>query len=102
MSNMYEPSTSFNDNDWWVFAKWIRSVLTMQPATVTFTKKDGTERVMNCTLRSELIPATVVNENATPRKKNEAVIAVYDIDSQAWRSFTVRAVKRVEFTTSDT
>ena len=74
MSNMYEPSTSFNDNDWWVFAKWIRSVLTMQPATVTFTKKDG----------------------------NEGVIAVYDIDSQAWRSFTVRAVKRVEFTTSDT
>jgi hypothetical protein len=95
--NVYEPEATFNDNDWKVFGGWVKGVLTVQPATITFTKKDGTERVMNCTLRGDMLPVVEIKEDKTPRKKNDTVLSVYDIDAQAWRSFTVNAVKRVEF-----
>jgi len=95
--NVYEPENTFNDNDWEVFGKWVKGVLTVQPATITFTKKDGTERVMNCTLRGDMLPAVEIKEDKTPRKQNDSVISVYDLDAKGWRSFTVSAVKRVEF-----
>ena len=99
--NVYEPEATFNDSDWEVFGGWVKGVLTVQPATITFTKKDGTERVMNCTLRSDMLPVVEIKEDKTPRKQNDNVLSVYDIDAQGWRSFTVNAVKRVSFTMSD-
>jgi hypothetical protein len=53
--------------------------------------------VMNCTLRSDLLPAVEIKEDKTPRKQNDNIISAYDLDAQGWRSFTVSAVKRVEF-----
>lgn len=99
--NTYEPESTFNEHDWEVFGKWVKGVLTVQPATITFTKKDGTERVMNCTLRGDMLPVVEIKEDKTPRKQNDSVLSVYDIDAQGWRSFTVNAVKRVSFTISD-
>jgi len=95
--NVYEPDQDTLDNDLPVFRGWLKGVLTVQPATITFTKKDGTERVMNCTLRSDLLPAVEIKEDKTPRKQNDNIISAYDLDAQGWRSFTVSAVKRVEF-----
>lgn len=92
-----EPEVNFNDEDWEVFGKWLKGVLTVQPATVTFTKKDGTERVMNCTLRAELLPAVEIKEDKTPRKQSTTSMPVYDLDAKGWRSFTITAVKRVSF-----
>lgn len=98
--NVYEPDQeTFNDID--VFRGWLKGVLTVQPATITFTKKDGTERVMNCTLRADMLPAVEIKEDKTPRKQNDSVLSVYDLDAQGWRSFTINAVKRVSFTMSD-
>ena len=99
--NTYEPEATFNEHDWEVFGKWVKGVLTVQPATITFTKKDGTERVMNCTLRGDMLPVVEIKEDKTPRKQNDSVLSVYDIDAQGWRSFTVNTVKRVSFTISD-
>jgi hypothetical protein len=66
-------------------------------AVVTFTKKDGTERVMNCTLQESVVPPVKVSpEDAEVRKVNDAVLAVWDIDKSAWRSFRIDSIKSVE------
>lgn len=94
---VYEPTEDTLNNDTTVFRGWLKGVLSVQPATVTFTKKDGTERVMNCTLRADLLPAVEIKEDKAPRKQNESALAVYDLEANGWRSFTVSSVKRVEF-----
>lgn len=99
--NVYEPDQDTLDNDIEVFRGWLKGVLTVQPATITFTKKDGTERVMNCTLRGDMLPVVEIKEDKAPRKQNDSVLSVYDLDVQGWRSFTVNTVKRVSFTMSD-
>jgi hypothetical protein len=55
---------------------------------VTFTKKDGTERVMECTLKEDMLPAQVDIEEAIQKKKpNPDVLAVWDVEKEGWRSF---------------
>lgn len=99
--NTYEPAVDYNDNDWDVFSKWIKGVLITSDTTVTFMKKDGSERVMKCTLRPDALPVQEVKEDAIPRKQSDTSIAVYDLNANGWRSFTIRSVKRVEFAISD-
>lgn len=53
---------------------------------VTFTKKDGTERVMRCTLREDAIPVYEKKTEGT-KEKNDDVFAVFDLDQRGWRSF---------------
>lgn len=82
------------------FRAWIASHLKMGPATVTFIKKDGTERVMNCTLQPELLPAELIVENAEPkkeRKENTDSLRVFDLEKKEWRSFIIKSVKQVRF-----
>lgn len=59
--------------------------------TVTFTKINGEERVMNCTLKEGLVPAT---QSTTPRG-NDNIVNVWNTDINAWRSFRVDTVKEV-------
>lgn len=66
--------------------------------TVTFTKVNGDERVMRCTLQESLLPAqTDVEEHIQKKKPNPDVLAVWDVEAQGWRSFRWDALK--EFTT---
>lgn len=60
--------------------------------TVTFTKVDGSERIMKATLMSEFLPAT----KGTSRAKNTEVLPVWDTEKAAWRSFKLANVIRVE------
>ena len=99
--NVYEPDQNTLDNDIDVFRGWLKGVLTVQPATITFTKKDGTERVMNCTLRGDMLPVVEIKEDKAPRKQNDNILSVYDLDAQGWRSFTVNTVKRIQFVIND-
>ena len=81
--------TTLSETDLIKFKKWLKSHLRMGPVTVTFTKKDGSERVMNCSLQQEIIP---ISENKTPKKvkpENENVLAVWDLEKDAFRSFRV-------------
>lgn len=75
---------------------WLKSHLKMGPVKVTFTKKDGSERVMNCSLQENVV---VPHEKTTDRVKEEnpEVIAVWDLDKSAWRSFRLDSIKTVEF-----
>lgn len=61
---------------------------------VTFTKKNGDERVMSCTLNEEILPEQIDLEEAIQKKKpNPDVLAVWDTDIGAWRSFRWDSVK---------
>jgi len=68
--------------------------------SVTFTKKDGTTRVMKCTLREDIIPTVqddfLRQSGFTPdRPVNTRVLPVWDMESQGWRSFIVENVTTV-------
>lgn len=67
--------------------------------TVTFIKKDGSERTMRATTNSKLIPAAPVTENATPKRaiaSNPDVARVFDLDISEWRSFRYESVTKLE------
>jgi len=76
--------------------EWIRGVLRMHETTITFTKKDGTERKMFCTLREDKIPSEKTPKN-TGKTQSEESIAVFDLEKEDWRSFRFDSVKRIEF-----
>ena len=80
-----------------VFRKWLISHLKYGPVTVYFTKKDGTERKMDCNLKEENI---VQYEKKTERVKtlNEETCPVFDLEKNEWRSFRYDAITKVEFT----
>ena len=67
--------------------------------TVTFTKVNGEERVMQATLKADLLPAVVekvLAEGETPpapKKPNPSVLAVYDVNAPGWRSFRWDSLK---------
>jgi len=59
---------------------------------VTFTKKDGTDRNMRCTLREEMVPTEAWPTGENTRKSSDEVIAVFDLEKDDWRSFRVNSV----------
>ena len=90
--------TTWTDKDWDKFTDWLKGMLHIGPATVTFTKKDGTERVMKCTLEESQLPKVELKEDSKPRKESTTSMRVFDLEKQEWRSFTIKSVKRVEIT----
>lgn len=76
--------------------EWIHSVLKMHETSIVFTKKDGTERKMLCTLLEDKIPSEKMPKNSG-KAKNEDSIAVFDLEKQDWRSFRFDSVKEVHF-----
>ena len=64
-------------------------------ANVTFTKKDGTERVMKCTLKEGV---AIPHERKTDRVKEpkDDLLPVWDIEAEAWRTITIPNIIKVE------
>ena len=75
-------------------------------ATVTFTKADGTERVMECTLLAHVLGAhfkpdsEILEEMKTTPTETTPTIAVWDLPSDGWRSFRMDSVKSISIPTS--
>ncbi len=64
--------------------------------TVTFTKLNGEERVMTCTLLSEHIPnAPTTNGELVVKETSSSTVSVWDINANGWRSFRVENVKSI-------
>lgn len=84
---------TFNDD---TSKNWLKSRLGDGPVKVTFVKKNGEERALNCTLKSDVIP---LYEKKTDREKakNDEVLSVWDLDINEWRSFRFDSIKRIEF-----
>ncbi len=111
---MTDSEKNFNvklsENDLKKFKKWLKGHLAFGPVTITFTKKDGTERVMECTTNPELVPADPVKVHQSntdnpidfpkvkkERKVNEDIMPVYDLEAKAWKSFRWDSIKQVRF-----
>jgi hypothetical protein len=80
--------------------KWLKTLLEEQTVEITFTKKDGTERIMKCTLKDDALPVVqndFGDEDSTVRQKSKDALAVWDIESQGWRSFRWDSIKSVKF-----
>jgi hypothetical protein len=80
---------------------WLISLLRSEIVELTFIKKDGSERIMTCTLAEQKIPA----ENApkgTERAKSDEAVAVFDLENNGWRSFRWDSLTNIEFTLGST
>ena len=100
MNNLDMPIAEWNDEQLDVLKKWLTEMLQTEVVTLTFTKVDGTERVMKATLSGEHIPV-VVTEGDTPKASktpNKDVLSVYDVEAQGWRSLRWRSLKQIQFT----
>ena len=56
--------------------------------TITFTKKDGTERVMKATLQESVVPPTTGTRTAP-----ENNLVVFDTENNGWRSVIIKNIK---------
>ena len=76
--------------------KWLIGLLEERSIEIVFTKKDGTERTMKCTLQEDYLPEYGVIEIDKDRCKKDS-LAVFDIEKEGWRSFRWDSIKQVNF-----
>lgn len=74
----------------------LQQALSKLNADITFTKKDGTLRVMKCTLRSDVV---VPYEKKTDivREGKDNIMPVWDLEAEAWRSVNMDTIKEVTY-----
>jgi hypothetical protein len=100
------PGTQYQESDdanKAIIRDWIRSLLQKGAVTVTFTKADGTDREMRCTLNPEqlpLVPVTgpvdgIVKESKQRKQPDEHSLRVFDLEKGEWRSFRFDRLKKV-------
>jgi hypothetical protein len=81
------------------FQTWVRGLLhdnKLKDLRITFTKADGTEREMRCTLVESKIPSDKTPKG-TGRETSDATQRVFDLDKGEWRSFKWESLKQVDF-----
>ena len=110
-----QPGTQYQEADDQIkeqIRSWVRGLLTNSEVTVTFTKADGTDRDMLCTLDHSRIPVSIakpvsttapvdgiVRESKKPKKEPDPhSIRVFDLEKQEWRSFRFERLKKVTAT----
>lgn len=87
------------------FRNWLKGILhddSTKNLCVVFTKKDGTERELFCTLSESRIPAekqpkSQASDSTTAGQGNESAVRVFDTEKGEWRSFRWDSVKEVRF-----
>lgn len=85
----------FDTNDNFVEKAALLESLRAGEVTVKFTKADGTQRTMCCTLKdvpSEFLPKTPESKGNT---EDSPVVKVFDIEKQGWRSFRYDSILSV-------
>ena len=92
-TNNFFASTSLYEN--------IREFLHSEIIEVSFTKKNGDNRVMKCTLMSDQFPEELKTEkkvdfNELLKEENKDVMTVFDVESQGWRSFRLDTIKYIK------
>lgn len=68
-------------------------LLTKGEVSVTFTKADGTDRVMKCTKWMDLIPEENHPKTESKGANTPDNITVFDLEKGGWRSFNITKVK---------
>lgn len=60
---------------------------------VVFTKADGTERTMKCTLSKSHLPPDTRQTLTEDGPRNPNIVNVWDTEANGWRSFAIDRVK---------
>ena len=76
------------------FRDWLHGLLKSEIVTVTFIKKDSTERIMRCTLHENKLPSV---DRRDERQTSNTAISVWDLDIEAWRSFRFDSIRTIQF-----
>lgn len=63
---------------------------------VVFTKLDGTERTMQCTLKGDYMPPASGAGLTERTPGNMNFMAVYDVENNGWRGFRIDKLKSIE------
>jgi hypothetical protein len=109
------PGTQYQEGDDQIkeqIREWVRGLLQNSKINITFTKADGTDRDMLCTLDHSRIPVSaakpisttapvdgIVRESKKPRKEPDPhSIRVFDLEKQEWRSFRFDRLRKVTAT----
>ena len=77
----------------------LKKLLEQNVIVVDFTKLDGDKCVMTCTLREDMKPrATKVDPMSQKkiREISDAVVSVWDVNAQGWRSFRYDRINSVD------
>ena len=72
----------------------LRTRLSKEVATVTFTKKNDEKRVMICTTKQDLLPG---EPSKFSGPVSDSVLTVWDIESDGWRSFRFDTISNVDY-----
>lgn len=72
-------------------ADFLSKIRQEDEVNIKFTKKDGTERLMRCTLKFDKIPKSKQPKNVDISKilkliKDNMIVHVFDLDKQDWRA----------------
>lgn len=79
---------------------WFLNVLSTHIVQVMFKKQDGTERVMNCTLRPDLV-VPYEKKSDKVKKPNLDIVPVWDLDKSEWRSFKISSLVYINLNVMD-
>jgi len=89
------------DKEFEEFKTWTLGLLhdrNTKDLRITFTKRDGTEREMQCTLVEEAIPQAKQPKTQTEGSSTAgSAVRVFDVEKQEWRSFRWDSVTKVSF-----
>lgn len=74
----------------------LKDILKQNTVNVSFTKVNGTERNMLCTLKESILPIRDTNETSQKKQENDNVLPVWDLEEKAFRSFRIDSVIKYE------
>ena len=80
-------------------AEFNETIANARFATVTFTKKDGSTRVLQAALTGDEIEKIGGKEAVTfktDRVFNEDIVKLYDVENKGWRSVRLESIHYVE------
>jgi len=73
----------------------IKNLLHENVCEIVFTKVDGTDRTMRCTLLEQYLPPSPSNDTSA-KKSNPNTLIVWDLDAVGWRSFRTASLKTIQ------
>lgn len=81
------------------FQEWLKGKLKseLDGMRVIFTKKDGSERELKCTLHEDAIPADKKPKGTTTVVRSTEALPVFDLENKEWRSFRWDSLINVKY-----
>jgi WYL_2, Sm-like SH3 beta-barrel fold len=70
----------------------LKALLKENIVNISFTKKDGSERKLKCTLKTDLLPKIELDPNKPRKAENVDVLPVWDLENKGFRSFRLESL----------